>query len=253
MEGKKIQDYMNDIDEEFLQSERLITKNGLNNLSKKNKKAGLKTILLIMFFICIWIFTYIASNKNTIFLAQSVGNVSARYVERAPIIEYENKQEELNEEELFMKKNTIIAKGRVKNVRNIRIKFNNEMICRAVAEIEITQSYRGNCKSGELISVLIPCTIHIGLDALEHEVISNLRVGMNGIFMMEKYDQHSYIEEEGTILYLEDLAEYGFIDAHKYGFLENKGQLIFDRYTFKSIEKATKLEEVESYIKKMIE
>ena len=104
MEGKKIQDYMNDIDEEFLQSERLITKNGLNNLSKKNKKAGLKTILLIMFFICILIFTYIASNKNTIFLAQSVGNVSARYVERAPIIEYENKQEELNEEELFMKK-----------------------------------------------------------------------------------------------------------------------------------------------------
>ena len=150
-----------------------------------------------------------------------------------------------------MKKNTIIAKGRVKNVRNIRIKFNNEMIYRAVAEIEITQSYRGNCKSGELISVLIPCTIHIGLDALEHEVISNLRVGMNGIFMMEKYDQHSYIEEEGTILYLEDLAEYGFIDAHKYGFLENKGQLIFDRYTFKSIEKATKLDEVESYIKKI--
>lgn len=38
MEGKKIQDYMNDIDEEFLQSERLITKNGLNNLSKKTRK-----------------------------------------------------------------------------------------------------------------------------------------------------------------------------------------------------------------------
>ena len=44
MEGKKIQDYMNDIDEEFLQSERLITKNGLNNLSKKFLSSLLKTI-----------------------------------------------------------------------------------------------------------------------------------------------------------------------------------------------------------------
>lgn len=253
MEGKKIEDYMNDIDEEFLESRRLTAKHGLNNLSKKNKKAGLKRTLLLIFFLCIFIFIYIASNQNTITLEQSVGNVSARYIQRSPVTDCTESTEELNEEELFMKNNTIIAKGKVKNVRNIRIKINSDVIYRAIAEIEVTDVYRGDCKPGQSISVLIPCTIHIGLDLAEDKVISNLRVGMNGIFMMVKYDEGSYIEEDGTILYLQDLSQYGFIDSHKYGFLENKGQLIFDKHTFKSIKNTTKLDEVESYIKKMID
>ena len=119
MEGKKVEDYMNDIDEEFLESRRLTAKHGLNNLSKKNSKAGLKRTLLLIFFLCIFIFIYIASNQNMIVLEQSVGNVSARYIQKSPVTDCTESTEELNEEELFMKNNTIIAKGKVKNVRNI--------------------------------------------------------------------------------------------------------------------------------------
>ena len=59
MEGKKIQDYMNDIDEEFLQSERLITKNGLNNLSKKKQESWTKNNTTNnVFYMCLDIYIY---------------------------------------------------------------------------------------------------------------------------------------------------------------------------------------------------
>ncbi|MBU5337449.1 hypothetical protein [Intestinibacter bartlettii] len=255
MAGKKIEDYMNDIDEDFFKSEHLITKRKLNNLSENKKKYRLKInkkVLLTILFTCIWMFIYMSSNKDTITLAQSVGNISAEYIDRAPV-KYSYNSEQLNEEEFFLKNNTTIIGGKVKDVNNIRIQLNGEAIYRSIAQIEVTKVYRGDCEVGQVVSVLIPCTIHIGLDIVESEVISNLRIGMNGIFMMKKYDEKSYIEDEGSILYLQDLAEYGFSDSQKYGFLEGEEELIFDKGTFKSIKNATDLEEIESYIKKMID
>ena len=77
-----------------------------------------------------------SSNKDTITLAQSVGNISAEYIYRAPV-KYSYNSEQLNEEEFFLKNNTTIISGKVKDVNNIRIQLNGETIYRSIAKIEV--------------------------------------------------------------------------------------------------------------------
>jgi len=84
-------------------------------------------------------------------------------------------------------------------------------------------------------------------------VISTMRVGMTGIFMPIKYDDTSYWEQNGTKLFLSDIAEYGFLDGMRYAFLVSDSEgIIFDREAYPSITEANSLDEIERYIVQMI-
>lgn len=202
---------------------------------------------------CILLF----SNKSKDFeLKNSIGNVKVKYVDNVPDSRRQISTDLawLTEEELFNKWDTSIFKGTVVELRNIEIDFNGSTEYRAVANIKIQKVYRGDENGGQIVSVLLPCPIVTNVWVEDTDVVSAMRVGMTGIFMPVKYDDMSYWEQNGTKLFLKDIAEYGFLDGMRFAFLvtENKG-LLFDRHAYPSIAKANSLDEVERYIEQMID
>lgn len=206
---------------------------------------------------CLIIILFVAAlaikNGNNSYLLIS-GNIRVKYIDKAPEfnISY-SLAERLTEEELFHKYNTDIFKGTVKEIKNIVISFRGRKDYRAIAKIEISKSYRGNNKEGDTVSVLLPFSVNTGMKVEDTEVISQMKAGMEGIFMPLRYGETSVEEENGEKLYVKDLAEYGFMDGVRFAFLQTENGLVFDRDSYGPIADAVSLEEIEAYVNKMIE
>ena len=186
-------------------------------------------------------------------LPNSVGNVSVKYINKAPSIKLSTSLIELTEDELFNKYNTDIFMGKIEDIKNIKIDFNGSKEYSAIANIRIEKIYRGHGTVGDVVSVLIPCPINTNVYVTDTEIVSSMRIGMTGIFMPMKYDETSYREENGAKIYLMDIAGYGFLDGERFAFLNSDNGLIFNKQSYESIASATTLEEIESYIMNMIE
>lgn len=206
------------------------------------------TMCALALAICIPLF----KSNSDIRLPNSTGNVSAKYINKAPTINTKENLSWLTEEELFHKNNTDIFMGKIQDIKNIKINFNGSTTYRAIAKIKISKVYRGNETVGETVSLLIPCSIGTNELVEDTEGISSMKVGMTGIFMPVKYDKTSCFEENGAKIYWKDISEYGLRDGMRYAFLNTQKGLIFERHAYESIASATSLEEVEQYVIKMI-
>ena len=81
-----------------------------------------------------------------------------------------------------------------------------------------------------------------------------MKAGVTGIFMPVIYDDENSIwEQNGARLDKRDIADYGFADGERFAFLETEDGLVFSRDAYGSIDDATTLDEVEDYIKAMLE
>lgn len=179
-------------------------------------------------------------------------NVSVKYINKAPSVSADYSLIGLSEEDLFHKFNTDIFRGKIEDIRNIKININGSVEYNAIAKIKIDKVYRGSGKVGETVSVLLPCPINKNVWVEDTEVASSMRVGMTGIFMPIKYDKTSYLEQNGAKIYWQDIAEYGFLDGMRYAFLNSPNGLIFEKNAYKSIASASSLEDIEQYVLKMI-
>jgi len=225
-----------------------------NDIAKiKIKKNRLYPVFAAAACILVLMLTIPIFNGNSDFeLPNSVGNVSVKYVNKAPSVSIESELVWHTEEELFHKYNTDIFMGKIEDIKNIKINFNGSTEYRAIAKIKMDKIYRGNGTVGETVSVLLPCPIDTNQWVEDTEVVSSMRVGMTGIFMPLKYDETSYREENGAKVYLQDIAEYGFLDGERYAFLNSDYGLLFAKHAYKSIASAATMEEIEQFIIKMI-
>ncbi len=232
----------------------------MNYLIAKSKKTVVpqKTIKFIKtfavtaaaVFVLIIILPLFTGNDDFI-LPNSTGNISVKYVNKAPLVMSLHDLVYLTEEEIFNNYNTSVLKGTVEKIRNIEIDFNGFADYRAIAEIKIDKVYRGNETSGDIISVLIPCPIDSSTWIEDTDVISGIRVGTAGIFMPVKYDETSYREENGARVYWLDITEYGFMDGMRFAFIKTENGMIFDRDAFMSVKTANSFDEIEKYIMEM--
>jgi hypothetical protein len=237
---------------DYLCSNILQTQKKATAVKVKNKRLSIALVAaacVLTFLISIPIF----HGRSDFELPNSVGNVSVKYINKAPNISAAYSLVSLTEEELFHKYNTDIFMGKIEDIRNIKIKFNSSYEYRAIAKIKVDKVYRGNKKVGETVSALLPCSVNTSVWVEDTEVVSSMRVGMSGIFMPVKYDKTMYREENGAKIYLQDIAEYGFMDGERYAFLNSNNGLIFAKHAYKSIDTVTSLEEIEKYVIKMIQ
>lgn len=235
----------------YLSSHSLPYKKNSTLVKVKNKRSYISFAAAVTAMI-LTVTIYMFNNNSDFKLINSVGNVSVKYVNKVPDTSLSHDLAALTEEELFHEYNTDIFMGKIEGIKNIKINFNGSIDYRAIAKIRIDKIYRGNSTVGETVSVLLPCPIKTNIWVEDTEVISSMRVGMTGIFMPLKYDKTSYREENGARIYLQDIAEYGFLDGVRYAFLNSEKGLIFDKVAYKPISSATSLQEVEAYIIKMI-
>ena len=190
--------------------------------------------------------------RNGITLSDDSYQVRAKYTERSPGVQTASSLINLTEEELFTHFDTAIFKGSVAEIENIELSFNGEKAYRAIARIRVETVYRGPCQEGDEVSVLLPCAIDTDTKVTDTEVVSAMRVGMQGIFMPMIYEETSYWEQNGARLALKDLAPYGLPDGERYAFLETGNDLVFARWAYESISDAATLEDIETYILEMI-
>ena len=62
---------------------------------------------------------------------------------------------------------------------------------------------------------------------------SQIEEGDRGIFIIHKYGIDDTLELNQKILYLSELADYGFEDAERFAFLEKNGNTLFSSNFYK--------------------
>lgn len=178
--------------------------------------------------------------------------VSVKYVNNAPTMGVPDDLVELSEKELFTKHDTSIFMGTILKADNIQIDLNGKIEYRAIAQLKVEKVYRGDCRVGDIVSVLLPCPIRDDIGVEDTETVSAMKEGMTGIFMPIKYTEKSFYETNGATLALKDIADYGFVDGVRYAFLKTDNGIVFSKWAYKSIESVTALDEIEAYIETMI-
>lgn len=147
----------------------------------------------------------------------------------------------LTEEELFHQENTIIFKGIVTALGEAFLSTgtSNQTEKVEIASIRVLESYRGSCEDGDVLEVLLPQRSAEMVWLEDTETISAIDIGTTGIFMVLPYED-------------ENVADYYFPDGQRYAFVETEDGLVFDRVAYSSIAGAATLEEIESYVVKML-
>ena len=160
----------------------------------------------------------------------------------------------LTEEELFAHEKMYAFRGRVSGLTNVTIDFNGEKMVRCVATISIDEVYKGDLVPGDQITMLIPCGIDlIGVHVEDTGIITQLKSGMEGIFMPWVYDDNSRIEMNGAVLMTKDLAECGLADGMRWAFLATDQGVIFEKNAYSGAYEATTMDDIEAYVIDMLQ
>lgn len=248
MNSKKFSEAMNEIDDNFIdEAIRYKRKSKKYSLAKRGILAACLALVLIFGILMVIPKEKIALSNNSVGVTVKYTNVPFNFGSSSGSLIY------LSEEELFTEYDTAIFKGTITALDNIVMDFNGTKTYRAIAQIEINKVYRGYCKENETVSVLLPCSIAFGYQVEDTDIVTKMKVGMTGIFMPMIYDETSKREENGAILMLKDIADYGFADGSRYAFLETKNGLVFSKSAYESITDVKTLEQVEDYVMKMLE
>ena len=161
--------------------------------------------------------------------------------------------EYLTEEEMFARENMYVFRGRVSGLKNVTIDFNGEQEGRCIATVLIEKVYKGERTAGDHINMLIPCAIDfLGSTAEDTGVISQLKSGMDGIFMPWVYDENSRIEMNGAVLMYSDLASCGLADGMRWAFLSTDKGVVFERNAYSGAKNVINLDDVEKYVIEML-
>lgn len=159
----------------------------------------------------------------------------------------------LTEEDMFGHEKMYVFRGRVSGLTNVTIDFNGDTMARSIAIIVIDEVYQGDLEPGEQITMLIPCPIdEYNIWVEDTSVISQLGSGMEGIFMPWIYDEDSYIEMNGAVLMLRDLAACGLADGMRWAFLNTDQGLVYERWAYPGAGDATDLDDIEAYVIEML-
>ena len=193
-----------------------------------------------------------AGNGDSITLEHSTGSVSAEYTDEQPNVGVTMDLIWLTEEQIFSEYQTEIFSVTITDVRNIRGTMNGQQSYRAIAAITVDKVYRGSAVAGDTVTVLLPCSIGNGEWVEDTGVVSKMRSGMTGIFMPIKYGEDDYLSSVTSMLYLGDLAEYGFLDGERYAFIDTGEGLVFAQWAFESIRDAETLGDIEQYVLRML-
>lgn len=220
----------------------------------RKRKKLVYMLVPCLFMMCLvpvlWLFL---SSNSKLDLAHSKG-VSVRLINHPPNMNINYELVELTPEEIFQEWSDVAFRGTIKEIENIKVSFgfqrNNYW---AIASIKVDEVYRGEITAGDLVKILLPCPIQEDVWVEDTEVVSAMRVGMEGIFIPMKYDASSKYMENDRILYLTDICEYGFPDGVRFAFLQTEAGLLYSNWSFDIIPRPSSLDDIEKYVRAMVE
>lgn len=159
----------------------------------------------------------------------------------------------LTEEEIFTKWDTVIFRGVVTDIQNLDADMNGQTYPFSVVSVEVSRVLRGGLAPGDTARFLVDVHIGDAAYATAHEGAANIRLGTEGIFMPMVLDGESMFGANGAWLCLRDLAPYQLPDGVRWTFLMTDSGLAYDRPSYPALPNARTLEEVEEFIRGMLE
>ncbi len=162
---------------------------------------------------------------------------------------YEATEVVYTEEELFAAKGLYAFRGKVKKLQNITIDLNGKKKYFCVAEIRVKEVYAGELVVGEKIKMLLP---YVETNSQSADAVSKLKKGIEGIFMPQAYNENAYIEYGNMRVHLNEIASCGLKDGKYWMFLEDEGQLFYEKQAYTGAYSAGDLDDIESYVLKML-
>jgi hypothetical protein len=162
--------------------------------------------------------------------------------------------EYLTEDEMFAKDNMYIFRGVVIELTNYSIDFGSTVEILTVATIDVQKVYKGVISTGRPLSVLLPCAVYPdGWVYMEDtEIISQIKVGMEGVFMTYVCDDNSIYQRGTGTLLKTDLASCGIGDGMRWVFLDTGQGLSFAEFAYPGAAGTKTLDDIEAYVLKMI-
>ena len=187
MNNKQFYREIGEIDEDLIEDARIEEARVAQKKRTLNKKwmklvLGAASIVLVVGIAGTGI-SLINSRNNAFELTLSKGNIHVYYTNKEAGIQQDYNLVSLSEEDLFTKYDTTIFKGTITEIKNIIINMNEDKLYMAIAKINVSKVYRGNCNENDTISVLLPCPISSHIWTEDSDTVSSMREGMTGIFM----------------------------------------------------------------------
>ncbi|MBR3642886.1 MAG: hypothetical protein IKN57_05195, partial [Parasporobacterium sp.] len=155
---------------------------------------------------------------------------------------------ELSESDLI-RKNDLIIRGTVTNIQNIRINAGEVNVTRAIVTVTPSAVLKGSAAGN--VTILANCPIDGSFQIEDTETSSAIRVGMEGIFMLQAYGDNELWELENAALRWKDLADYHFGDGRRYAFLATPSGLLYAEWAYPSLQ-AGSLDDVWQYLQSFI-
>lgn len=246
MRGKEMFGKITNIDDE------IITKSALN---KKRKPTYIKWVSIAACLAVVIIGVYSILPKDNIIFNGNNLTVKAVDFSQTAVTSSSADLAMITEEEIFNSSNTDIFKGVISNIENIEIDFNGDILYNSIATISVEDVYRGDLQTGEQVTMLLPMPIDVnGYWISDTEVISQMRIGLTGIFMPLVFDEETAIKmQNGVSLDKREIVDYGLLDGERYAFLETEQGLVFADWAYETISNAQTLDDIEEYVLTMIE
>src|SRR5699024_7151877 len=120
-------------------------------------------------------------------------------------------------------------------------------------KIYVSDVLRGDVEEGTMVDVLLPGPVDSNVNVSETTISSQVAVGQRGVFMPALYNENTTHEQSGNVLFLLDLAQYGFLDGERWMFLQSSEGLIYNKEAYPSLENTKDLDEAKEVIKSKIE
>lgn len=219
----------------------------------KKKQICIFVIVIIAVIIGAMIYFYSNGNNNTIELKKSDGGIEVSYVDGNYKNESKSNLAEIKQDKIWNDDKYCIVEGTVEKANNIEIRIDDKKMYNAIIEIKVESDIKGKIKEGSTISVLSGCaTIKEEIYQEDSYINSQIEEGDRGIFIIHKYGIDDTLELNQKILYLSELADYGFEDAERFAFIEKNGNTLFSSNFYKDLKDNARLDEVKSYIEDKI-
>ena len=219
----------------------------------KKKQICIFVIVIIAVIIGAMIYFYSNGNNNTIELKKSDGGIEVSYVDGNYKNESKSNLAEIKQDKIWNDDKYCIVEGTVEKANNIEIRIDDKKMYNAIIEIKVESDIKGKIKEGSTISVLSGCaTMKEEIYQEDSYINSHIEEGDRGIFIIHKYGIDDTLELNQKILYLSELADYGFEDAERFAFIEKNGNILFSSNFYRDLKDNAKLDEVKSYIEDKI-
>jgi len=159
-----------------------------------------------------------------------------------------------SEQEMFAWENMYVFRGTVTDITNLKIDFNGEQEVFCVVTIQVEKVFKGDIPVGEPIRMLVCCPINPDgrPTAEDHDVIAQVKVGMEGIFMPWTYGEDSIYEENGATLRMLDLAPCNLADGVRWVFLKTDRGLSYLQPAYPGANGSATLDDIEAYVVRML-